>query len=77
MLPSPVGLNPSSLRWVSLTSQHVLAVECRRGKLNSQFVRTISVLHAGGRSLFRFHIIEVIYSYWKPQTKGCRKQETK
>ena len=29
----------------------------RRGKLNSQFIVTrFSVLHAGGRSLFRFHI---------------------
>ena len=29
----------------------------RPGKLNSQFIVTIfSVLHAGGRSLFRFHI---------------------
>ena len=29
----------------------------RPGKLNSQFIVTnFSVLHAGGRSLFRFHI---------------------
>jgi len=29
----------------------------RRGKLNSQFIVTrFSVVHAGGRSLFRFHI---------------------
>ena len=29
----------------------------RRGKLNSQFIVTrFSILHAGGRSLFRFHI---------------------
>ena len=29
----------------------------RRGKLNSQFIVTrVSILHAGGQSLFRFHI---------------------
>ena len=35
----------------------VAAEPLRRGKLNSQFIVTrFSILHAGGRSLFRFHI---------------------
>ena len=34
-----------------------LGMAIRRGKLNSQFIVTrFSILHAGGRSLFRFHI---------------------
>ena len=35
----------------------------RPGKLNSQFIVTnFSVLHAGGRSLFRFHISYRVFS---------------
>ena len=45
----------------------------RPGKLNSQFiVTTFSVLHAGGRSLFRFHIR---YSVNKPQITGNKKPQ--
>ena len=45
----------------------------RLGKLNSQFiVTTFSVLHAGGRSLFRFHIR---YSVNKPQITGNKKPQ--
>ena len=45
----------------------------RPGKLNSQFiVTTFSVLHAGVRSLFRFHIR---YSVNKPQITGNKKPQ--
>ena len=45
----------------------------RLGKLNSQFiVTTFSVLHAGGRSLFRFHIR---YSVNKAQITGNNKPQ--
>ena len=34
-----------------------IPIQLRRGKLNLQFIVTrFSILHAGGRSLFRFHI---------------------
>ena len=45
----------------------------RPGKLNSQFIfTTFSVLHAGGRSLFRFHIR---YCVNKPQITRNKKPQ--
>ena len=42
---------------VTIVSTLLIITGVRRGKLNSQFIVTrFSILHAGGRSLFRFHI---------------------
>ena len=59
---------------ISLSFIHI-----RPGKPNSQFiVTTFSVLHAGGRSLFRFHIsYSVQYRNNKPQITGNRKPQIK
>ena len=60
---SGASLNgPSQKRTTSLERTHTKApinfsMLLRRGKLNSQFIVTrFSILHAGGRSLLRFHI---------------------
>jgi len=43
--------------WNAIIAERVSVKLIRRDKLNSQFIVTrFSILHAGGRSLFRFHI---------------------